>query len=116
MSKFVNTLSTATQSVIEQVETRSLLSITLVGTDLQIKGTHNSDVITVDSDESPSRIRVQVNHVIRRFNTSAVRSMLIEGLKGDDDVLIKANVAKPADIFGDAGFDTLIGGSGRDSI
>ncbi|HRK32320.1 MAG TPA: hypothetical protein PLD59_14735, partial [Tepidisphaeraceae bacterium] len=76
----------AANAVVEAVEPRRLLSIALIDGQLQVKGTSGRDDIRVDSDDAPSRIRVQVNDTVRRFDTSDVSSLVLSGLEGDDRI------------------------------
>src|SRR5690242_10299091 len=108
----------AISPVLEQLESRRLLSVALINGQLQIKGTTGDDTISVDSNDFPSRIRVIVNGLVRRFDTADVSSIFISGLKGDDQIRVFENVntAIRTSIYGQDGADTLIGGNGRDAI
>src|SRR5689334_16489495 len=86
-------ISAAVSLLVEQLESRRLLSVGLVNGQLQIKGTSGADVITVDSNDFSSRIRVVVNGSVRRFNTSDVTSIFVSGLKGDDDIRVADTVS-----------------------
>ena len=80
MDQNTNSLAKAISPVIEGLESRKLLSIALIDGQLQIKATQDNDIVTVDSNDFASRIRVQVNLIIRRFNTLDVNSITSAGL------------------------------------
>src|SRR5581483_271597 len=109
-------LNVSIAPLLEQLESRIVKSISLIDGQLQIKGTQSNDDITVDANDDPARIRVEVNGSVRRFNTADVGSIVISGLDGDDDIEVFDSVALPTLIYGGRGFDTLAGGSGRDAI
>src|SRR5437867_4314149 len=113
-----STIASAINPILEQLESRRLLSVALVNGQLQIKGSSGDDVITVDSNDFASRIRVIVNGSVRRFNTADVGTIFISGLKGDDEIRVAdtVNFGIRTSIYGQDGNDTLIGGAARDAI
>ena len=82
------TICQAIAPLIEQLDTRVLLSIALIDHQLQIDGTNSPDFITVDANASPDRIRVRVNNDVKRFDTVDVDGIVINGLKGNDDIVV----------------------------
>src|SRR2546423_3340160 len=102
--------------VTEILESRVLKSIALLDGQIQVRGTRGDDVVRVDSDDSPSRIKVTLNAAIRRYNTADVSSIVITAIGGDDDVAIASNVLVRTSVYGDSGADTILGGGGRDAI
>src|SRR5258706_2475855 len=131
-------------SLFEWLEARRLLSVTLHNSLLQITGTRGADLITLSTATNPflpmpfpAQIAVSINGQRTLFDVSAITSIRIFGLAGDD--LIYASGLDPTDfdlpgladfplpvfINGGAGIDaiggtdlndTLIGGDGNDVI
>src|SRR5438874_10571243 len=87
-----SSIESAIKPILEQLESRRLLSVALVDGQLQIKGTNGDDVITVDSNDFASRIRVVINGSVRRFNTSDIGTIFISALKGDDNIRVADSV------------------------
>src|SRR4051794_13609886 len=106
--------------LLESLEQRSLLSATLQGTELHVTGSSKSDLITVYYDaKDKSKLDVKIRTAVTQFNASDVASLRIEGLAGDDRILINgANgaVNLPSKIYGGLGDDSNTGGSGRDRV
>src|SRR5436190_23502691 len=96
----LSVLAAAALAVIEKLEDRAFKSIALIGDQLHVRGTVADDAITVDANDNPGRLRVQVNGMIRRFNTADVASIIVSGLDGDDDIAIAQSVAIRTSIFG----------------
>src|SRR2546423_5900090 len=97
-------ISGAVASIVEQLDTRVLLSITLVDHQLQLDGTNAADTITVDANASPERIRVRVNNEVKRFDTVDVDGIVINGLKGDDDIVVYGSIKLPTTINRGGGY------------
>src|SRR2546423_720242 len=102
--------------ILEQLDTRVLLSITLVNHVLQIDGTNSPDFITVDANASPDRIRVRVNSDVKRFDTVDVDGIIINGLKGNDDIVVYGSILLATTINAGSGHDSVLGGDGPDLI
>jgi len=99
----------------ETLESRQLMSAVLVNGTLTVRGTWRGDDIFVSTD-SGGRILVNDNGIVRRFTGSSVRRISVTGGLGDDDIEVSQRIGLPASIFGEAGWDTLVGGSGNDRI
>src|SRR3954468_14692345 len=83
--------SSAGSSFIEQLESRTLLSVTIDDGVLTITGTDADDVITISLDASdPNLMVVTDNDVSTFFEKSQlaldVHGILIQGLDGNDDI------------------------------
>src|SRR5438874_10199541 len=106
-----SSITAAVKPIFETLESRRLLSVALVDGQLQIKGTSGDDVITVDSNDFASRIRVVINGSVRRFNTSDIGTIFLSGLKGDDNIRVAdtVDIGIRTSIYGQDGNDTLIG-------
>lgn len=110
----------AGQALIEALETRTLLSSTLVDGALLIRGTLGADSIVVSRVATePSKVSVDVNGQVSEYVLSDVFRFYIRGLAGHDRIVIdqsNGEIATPARIWGGVGNDTIIGGAGRDTI
>src|SRR2546430_5285480 len=126
--------------MIESLESRFLLSITLRGGTLEIVGTDGNDRIQLSHPNSnslitnPSRTVVDFNGKRFNFKTIDIKRIFIDGRAGDDLVQIGLSASfnvcgafRPPDLYpfqpsvptlliGGSGSDTLIGGSGKDRM
>lgn len=102
--------------MLESLESRRLLSASVSGRDLVIRGTEARDVINVWVNRANTRYVVTINGSEQSFPIRDVREIDIYALRGDDRVSVHASVRIPADIEGGSGNDWLSGGSGSDDI
>lgn len=102
--------------MLESLESRRLLSASVSGRDLVIRGTEVRDVINVWVNRANTRYVVSLNGNEQSFPTRGVRDIDIYALGGNDRVSVHASVRIPADIEGGSGNDWLAGGSGNDDI
>jgi Ca2+-binding RTX toxin-like protein len=103
--------------MIESLECRRLLAVSLEGQTLVITGTKKRDNIQVTA--GPDQIRVEINGSVRRFTIADVEQINIQAGQGDDVVHLdngKVDLTQPARIYGSGGDDTLTGGRGKDRI
>lgn len=103
-------------AMIETLEGRTLLaaqplSIDINGSELVITGTNKADAITITQNGSELTI---ANKDWSTTVTNTFSSIRVNGSKGNDKVTIDASVTTNTKLFGGAGKDTLIGGSGED--
>src|SRR4051794_41008981 len=107
-------------SFVETLEQRSLLSASLHGSELQVSGTSKPDLITVYYDaKDSSKLDVKIRTTVTQFNAADVTTLRIDGLGGDDRILINSahgQVKLATRIYGGAGDDSITGGSGRDRV
>lgn len=114
-------LADAVRPVVEGLEQRQLLSVTLdqdTGI-LSITGTDESDVIVVRPAANRDNIRVQVNGEKAFFAKADVKGITVDAGAGNDYVSIfqvGGRIEIPATISGGAGDDTLAGGDADDVI
>jgi hypothetical protein len=118
---------------IESLENRELMSVDLVGTQLQIEGTPGDDVCTVSTMRfAPGAgfadiISVNLNGDRHSFADSAVRSIKFEGHDGNDQFTKYWNTGQRCYVYGGDDNDTVrlygstnynrvYGGSGDDEI
>jgi uncharacterized protein (TIGR03118 family) len=88
----------------------------LVGTDLIVTGSRNSDLITVAQDRS-GRIIVRAGlEQIGSFDAATVGTVRVAGLAGDDLILVEDRVTLTAILDGGAGNDLVIGGGGSNVV
>ena len=98
--------------VVEQLESRRMLSASVSGGILRVVGTKHADVIAVT--RSGSSIDVVINGVSKVFSAAGISGLVLKGGGGND--LLQNKTSLPSLLLGGAGDDTLLGGSGSDSI
>ena len=99
----------------ETLESRRLLSSSLVNGLLTVNGTAGNDTISLSV--SGSNIQVsQTGSVTKNFATSSVQKILINALGGNDKVTVANAITKPTTINGSSGNDSLTSGGGNDVI
>ncbi len=94
----------------------TLTPAAIVNGDLIVGGTSANDVITVTP--SGNRLVVVLNRrTIGSFLASDITGrILVRGLDGADRITVSAAMAKPSELRGDAGNDSLTSGAGNDSL
>jgi hypothetical protein len=102
----------------EHLEARRLMSVSLRGGVLRVYGTARDDAIVIErSDAQPHKLQVTVNDELPRlFRAGKVHGILVRGYEGDDVIELSEDVLNRAVIFGGAGDDEIVGGSGKDLI
>jgi len=107
----------AISPVVEALESRQLLSASLLRGVLRVNGTAGDDVITVGLDPANvARILVNDGVTNTRFTKTAVTSVLIITGDGADKVTIGSGLKQQIAIKSGEGNDTVQGGSGREII
>ena len=107
----------AISPVVEALESRQLLTASLLHGVRRVNGTTGDDVITVGID--PANVaKIVVNDGVKnsRFTKTAVTSVLIVTGDGADKVTIGAGLKQQITIKSGEGNDTVQGGSGREII
>ncbi|MFI5378630.1 MAG: calcium-binding protein [Tepidisphaerales bacterium] len=99
--------------MIECLEERRLLAITLVNGVLNVPGTPRSDVIVTRI--IGKNVVVTINAVDSKFPLAKVRSIVINGGAGNDFIANGAG-SIPSLLIGGPGNDTLSGGNGNDTL
>src|SRR4051794_18526215 len=99
----------------EQLETRTLLSTTLIAGVLTLTETNGNDVVVVGKDAS-GKLSVTENGVTSSFLWSAVNKVVANLLAGADKLTTDAAVNKTMEVHGGAGKDSVVTGSGNDAI
>jgi Ca2+-binding RTX toxin-like protein len=110
-------LQNACQPPIETLEQRRLLSASLHGGLLAIKGTKGADDIQIEVEHD--QIVVTMDGSSKSFNLSGVRRIKAIGGKGDDNIHFNSAGGKlsvPMTLIGGVGDDTLVGGNGDDVL
>lgn len=100
----------------QQYEPRKLLAGVVFSSstgEVLIGGTHGNDVGQVTQANDVITV-TQEGFDTRTFDVSEVNSIVFVGLRGDD--FFQNQTAIPSRAFGNAGNDTLIGGSGADRL
>jgi len=107
-------------AIVQMLEARRLRSATIVGSQLSITGTSKDDGIVVSLHKNDhSKIDVSVRHVVSTFAVAGISRITIQGFAGDDKILISETngaISIPCVIYGGAGNDSIVAGSGRDHI
>jgi Ca2+-binding RTX toxin-like protein len=99
--------------IIETLDQRLLLSVSVVGHNLRITGTNNNDVIIVTqfSDHFTVRLGQQRQSIPR----TGIKQIVAYGLEGDDKIDLHGCTVHVL-VNGDEGDDTILGGRGNDRI
>jgi len=104
---------------LEALERRRLLSASLAG-ELTVRGTTGNDDIEISlSSSNSSRLVVNVNGDIQRFNLNKVESLKVVGLAGNDVIEIdetNGDIELEGLFRGGRGRDTITGGIGDETI
>ena len=124
MKRKNNRLAQASSFVLEGLESRVLLSASIVARPvadtLRVNGTGRADTITVGLDAGNSNtINVTVNGVLQQFDKTNIHAITIASGSGNDVVTIdESNGALPVGVLisGGKGSDQLYGSSLNDSI
>ncbi len=99
----------------EVLEKRRLLSVSLNSAGvLTVTGTNLADLIRVG--QARTTVSVHEGAKITNFPLAKVKKLVINGLGGDDSLLVSSNVTVPASINGGDGRDSITGGAGNDSL
>jgi Ca2+-binding RTX toxin-like protein len=114
----------APAAMIEGLEDRRLLSVSLSNGVLTITGTNSADQIEVKRAQAgSSTLKVEVKtgsaKTERTFALSAVNKIVVRGLGGNDTIEISESngtINRATDLSGGDGNDTIQGGSGADLI
>lgn len=113
-------LNSAVRPVVEALENRQLLSVSLDDGVLAITGTEGADTISVrPAVRFADKLRVSVNGSHKLVDRALVHGILVNALGGDDWVAVEGmgdRLAIPATLLGGAGNDTLGGAFGKDLI
>ncbi len=104
-------------SLLESLETRRCLAAALSSGVLTITGTEAADVIEVDLRDN-GQLKVEIGTSEQRFSYSAVNSIIVRSLSGNDVVEFNNRnpITKPVQVFAGAGHDSVKGTAGRDTI
>src|SRR6266568_2920574 len=103
--------------IVETLEQRRLLSVSLHGGMLAIKGTKRADDIQIEV--AHSSVMVTMNGSSKSFNLSDIRKIRALGGKGNDNIHFNSaggTLSVPMTLMGGVGNDTLVGGSGDDVL
>jgi Ca2+-binding RTX toxin-like protein len=98
----------------ESLESRRLLSSSLVGSVLTISGTTGNDVIALKL--LGGQIRVSDNGAVSKFDAASITAIQISAGAGKDNVSLQGAITIPATILGEGGNDSLRGGGGNDQV
>jgi Ca2+-binding RTX toxin-like protein len=106
--------------LVEMLEARQMLSVSVVRGALMIDGTSGDDTITVSRNPvSKGQLRVSVNGLLNGVDSVGLKRINISALEGNDLVLIdqtQGAITLPVNIAGGSGNDTMTGGSGPDVL
>jgi subtilase family serine protease len=106
--------------LLETLEARQLLSVSVIHGALTVNGTSGDDSITVSRDPvTKGMYRVSVNGLLNSVDGVRLKRINISGLEGNDLILIDQSqgvISLPVNIAGGSGNDTMTGGSGADLL
>src|SRR5947209_20282577 len=107
------------EALFEVLEGRRLMSFTFSAGVLTVNGTAANDAITV-SRQDANTLRLSDNGIVNLFDNSSVRSIVMNGNAGNDQLKIVSTAAlpvkQPATLNGGDGNDSLVGGDGNDVL
>ncbi len=104
---------------IESLEDRRLMSASLANGVLSVVGRDSDtagDYIAVVTTADPSQLMLNDNGVVSYYSASSINKVVINGLRGNDRLMLSNSVAKPAEIYGGLGNDTIAGGAAGDYL
>lgn len=100
--------------VVETLEDRRLLSVSLLHGALKVTGGAGDDTIILSADTK--RITVGINGVNKRFTKTQVKTISILSGDGADTITINSGIKQQITIKAGEGNDTVNGGTGREII
>ncbi len=100
--------------LIETLEQRRLLSVSLDNGVLTVVGSKKADVITCSLDSTGTMLHLSENGAASDFPLDQVTGINISGGNGNDIVTLDPAVTLPGTLDGGNGSDQLFGGSGDD--
>lgn len=102
---------------VEELDRRTLPSVSLVGGTLTVEGTAGADSIQVWRP-SADVIEVSVSSTgeVRKFAASKVHEIDVRGGAGDDFIAVGGGLTLSTDLRGGSGRDSILGGGGDDVI
>lgn len=106
-------LSNAAASVVETLESRQLMSVSVSGSTLNVFGTPGADSIQL-SNGYQGRLSVNDNGALATF--SGINQVRVYGYAGNDTIIAATSFAKPMTVFGGPGNDSIRGGLCNDSL
>jgi ELWxxDGT repeat protein len=91
---------------------------TIINGDLIVRGTTGNDVLSVKVRTADGQVEVTSGrNSLGAFALSAITGKVaIDGLDGNDRLVVSPNVPRPSDLTGGSGNDTLTGGSADDTL
>lgn len=120
MPRFSKSFQRAIGPVIESLESRQMMSVSLSHGRVTVDGTIHADNIVVQLSPDATVLHVNVNGEDTTFAARKVTRLILSGGRGDDNIMLQEYNAPaidiPAYIYGGRGNDTLTGGSGDDII
>ena len=118
-SRIGHTGAIAAAAMIEGLETRTFLSVSLDGGVLTIVGTSRADLIEVQKRADKGELKVELNGRETKYSLNRVTKIVIKGEAGNDRVGYSGRDGRldvPGSLSGGDGNDTLEGGNGADTI
>lgn len=107
-------------TLIEALESRQMLSVSVSNGTLTITGTSGNDTITVVNDAvTKDMLVVSVNGKLNGVDAVKLKRINISALEGNDLVFIDQSngaITLPINVAGGSGNDTMTGGSGPDIL
>jgi len=107
-------LKQVTRAVVDALEQRRMLSVTLSNGVLTLTGTGGNDVATFAP--SGSNLLVSDNGTNYSYALTSVNQIVVNLNHGNDSVTMSAGLSIPASLVGGNGDDTLVGSDGDDTL
>jgi len=106
--------------LVETLEGRRMLSVSVLRGAVIVEGTSGDDVITITMDKvTPGRLDVTVNDATKAVDLSGVSRVNVSALEGNDLIFVDQSngaISLPFNIAGGSGNDTMTGGSASDVL
>jgi Ca2+-binding RTX toxin-like protein len=102
--------------MLESLESRTLLSVTLEDGLLTVTGTEQADHLFIARNPTTNQFVVNDNGTPTAFNPADVTAVRLIGLGENDRIGVGPGVNRPIDIIGGEGDDYLTGGPGHERI
>ena len=119
-------LAAATGRMIESLEGRKLLSVSMIDGVVNVTGTDGVDHVQIFATHAGAEPMLTVQlwsggqGTVSNFRLADVTGVSVDGLAGNDRLFVDhsydAGLAVPVTLFGGAGDDVLIGGAGVDEL
>jgi hypothetical protein len=113
-------ISAPRRPLLETLEGRQMLSVSVAHGALIVNGTSGDDTITISRDPvTKGMYRISVNGLLNSVDGVGLKRINVSALEGNDLILIdptQGAISLPTNVAGGSGNDTMTGGSGPDLL